>query len=331
MHQKPIQIGILGTAAIAGRYLVPALLEMKDSFLVAGVASRNKEKAETFAGKFGIKPVTGYETLLNDPELDAVYIPLPNALHYEWIEKALKQNLHVLVEKSLACELSQVEKLNDLAGEKNLVLLENFQFRFHNQLQFILDEIKNGRIGELRSIRANFGFPPFQDSDNIRYSKNLGGGALLDTGAYPLKIARILMGEDIRVESAVLNYNGQDVDIWGGGMVSQKNGPLFMHFSFGFDHVYQCTLELWGSRGRLSTNRIFTAPPGFQPVIELETQSGRENLTLPADHHFKNMLSYFHQLITDDDPAARKSEYFQNNKQAHLIDEFKRKCGNYGK
>ena len=105
--------------------------------------------------------------------------------------------MHVLVEKSLACEYAQVVELNDLAKKKGLALIENFQFRFHSQLQYIKNIVGSGKIGELRCIKSAFGFPPFQEKNNIRYQKELGGGALLDAGAYPIKISQIFMGYDI--------------------------------------------------------------------------------------------------------------------------------------
>ena len=186
--KKLIKIGILGCANIAKRYVIPSIMELSDYFTIIGIASRTKEKAYHFSNKFNIDTFVGYETLLENKNIDAVYIPLPNALHAEWIEKAFDKNLHVLVEKSLATTFHDVKRLNEIALEKNLVLVENFQFRFHKQLSAIKNFLKKGVIGELRSVRSSFGFPPFPDEDNIRYKIELGGGALLDAGAYPVNI-----------------------------------------------------------------------------------------------------------------------------------------------
>lgn len=317
---KKINIGILGCANIAKKFIIPAICELEDEFNLVGIASRSNESANEFAKEFNTSPYVGYDSLLKNKELDAVYIPLPNSLHYEWVKKSLEKNLHVLVEKSMACTHSEVLELNNLAKKKKLVLLENFQFRFHSQLQYIKDLVSSNKIGELRSIRSSFGFPPFSDKDNIRYSKNLGGGALLDAGAYTLKISQIFLGNDIEVTSSSLTYDKElDVDIWGSAYLKQKNGDLSSQVSFGFDNFYQCNIELWGSKGKIYTNRIFTSPPAYNPIIKIETNDGKENIKLEEDHHFKNMLNYFHQSIID--RSNLEFEYEQNINQSRLLNE----------
>jgi len=319
---KKINIGVLGCANIAQRFIIPTLKEMEE-FNLFGIASRAKEKVDEFSKEFDTKAFYSYESLLDEKDLDAIYIPLPNSMHYEWIKKALEKNLHVLVEKSMACEFEEVKELNDFAEKKGLVLIENFQFRFHSQLQYIKELVDSGKIGELRNIRASFGFPQFADSDNIRYKKELGGGALLDAGAYPLKISQIFLGDDISVKSASLDTpKNKEVDIWGSAYMKQKNGNLTSQIAFGFDHFYQNNIELWGSKGKIYTNRIFTAAPGFEPTIEIETNDGKESVHLPSDHHFKNMLKYFYtQIITKENI---EDEYAQNINQARLIKELKK-------
>lgn len=320
---KKINIGILGCANIAKRFILPSLQEMEE-FNIIGIASRSQAKADESANEFDIKPFYSYESLLNMENLDAVYIPLPNSLHYEWIKKAFEKNLHVLVEKSMTCSHEETEELNNIAKEKQLVLIENFQFRFHSQLKYIKDLVDSGKIGELRNIRSSFGFPPFADSDNIRYKKELGGGALLDTAAYPLKISQIFLGKDIYVDSSSLEYPRElDVDKWGSAYIKQKNGNLASQIAFGFDNFYQNSIELWGNKGKIYTNRIFTAAPGFEPTIEIETNKGKEIVKLQSDHHFKNMLRYFYDQIIN--KTHLDIEYNQNINQARLINELKEK------
>lgn len=320
-----ITIGVLGCANVALRSVIPSILELNGQFKLIGIASRSIEKAQKYEACFQTNIYEGYQKLIDNSELQAVYIPLPNALHSIWIEKALGRDLHVLVEKSMACEFNEVLKLNELAKQKNLALVENFQFRFHNQLSFIKELLKNGSIGELRCLRSSFGFPSLLNQDDIRYKKDLGGGALLDAGAYPLKIAQIFLGDNIEVKASNLNFSsGKDVDIWGGAYVKQIEGNLFGEIAFGFDHFYQCNLELWGSLGKLYTNRIFTANFKYEPEIILESNYGKEIISLPADNHFKKMLMHFHDLI-----ATRKGleeEYQQNINQARLIEEIRQKA-----
>ncbi|MDA7929271.1 Gfo/Idh/MocA family oxidoreductase [Akkermansiaceae bacterium] len=318
---KALNTGILGCAQIAERSVIPAIQSLRREFNILGVASRDESKANASAKRFGVTPVFGYDTLLSMAGLDAVYIPLPNGLHAEWIEKALNKGIHVLVEKSLACTLEEVTRLNELAASKGLVLVENFQFRFHPQLKVIQEIVTSGRIGELRCMRSSFGFPPFPDSKNIRYDKALGGGALLDAGAYTLKVSQLLLGTDLTVTAANLNQgdDSSEVDIWGGAYLKQTDGMIFSEVAFGFDQQYQCSLELWGSKGRLTTNRVFTAPAGYVAEILIESGMDKEVVTVEPANHFEQMLKHFHELASGG--AGREDEYLQNINQARLIEE----------
>lgn len=318
-----IRIGVLGCANIALKAIIPAIIENSDRFQLSGIASRDYEKAKTCSQKYNVKIFDDYQNLIDSNEIDAIYIPLPNSLHFEWVEKSLQKGLHVIVEKSLACSLEDVKYLNELAKNKNLVLFENFQFRFHSQLKYIKSILSEGKIGELRCLRASFGFPPFDDKDNIRYKKELGGGALFDAGAYPIKISQIFLGYDLNVKAANLKYDETlGVDIWGGAYITQKNTNLFSEIAFGFDNFYQCSVELWGSKGKIFTNRIFTAGPNVNPEIILETKDGVEKITLLKDNHFLNMLEHFYMLVTQANDV--EEEYFQNINQARLLHELKK-------
>ena len=318
-----VNIGILGTAAIAKRSLIPAIRDLPTYFNLIGVASRDKNKAANIARTLKKDAFFGYESIINDPKLDAIYIPLPNSLHYKWVNEALDRNINVLVEKSLACSLEEVVFLNQKAKVQNLVLIENFQFRFHKQLQVIQDLVNSGEIGELRSLNISFGFPPFADEDNIRYKTELGGGALLDAGAYTLKIAQIFLGPNIDVLCASSHICKKDnIDLYGGGFLKEKQGSKFANIAFGFDNHYQCRIELWGSLGKITADRIFTAPPDLDVPIILEKKDSTQNISVSRCNHFVEMLLYFNQLIQTKGNLG--VEYEQNINQARLIDEFKK-------
>lgn len=313
-----IKIGVLGCANIAKRFIIPAI-KKTTSFELAGIASRSQDVAKETANQFQIKAFASYDELIASG-LEAIYIPLPNSIHYEWIKKALNQNLHVLVEKSMTCSLEDTQDINALAKSKGLVLIENFQFRFHSQMAFINHVLNQNRLGDLRNLRSSFGFPPFANDQNIRYQKQLGGGALLDAGAYPLKITQIFLGHEIYVDSASLVYSPhKQVDISGSAFIKQKKGYLTSHIAFGFDHFYQNNLELWGSKGKLTATRIFTASPGVKPEVIIETQEGKETIFLPEDDHFVNMLNHFASCIQMQQNLM--DEYRQNINQARLIGE----------
>ncbi len=324
MQQTKIRLAVLGMAAIAKRSVLPEVLN-HHLFELAGVASRDAEKANENAIMYQTPVFHGYESILDKRFADAVYIPLPNSLHYEWVMKALNRGLHVWVEKSLACSSFEVEQLNAKASENNLALLENFQFRFHHQLSYIQNLVSSGELGALRSIRSSFGFPPFSDTHNIRYQADLGGGALLDAGAYPIKISQQFLNGTLEVAASNLDYNEQlGVDICGGAYLREAEGSLFAQVAFGFDHNYECSLELWGSKGKLYTNRIFTAPPNYCPIIMLDKGGKQTNIQLEPDHAFRNILTYFYDLIHD--PHLRLIEYGQNKKQAFILEQIKQKA-----
>jgi hypothetical protein len=314
-----INIGILGAAQIARRYLIPSIQSLPEQFNLLGVASRSIAKAKSTADQFNISAYQGYESLIELSELDAVYIPLPNSLHYQYVKLALEHNLHVLVEKPMACSLGEAEQLVALAKAKDLALVENFQFRFHKQLA-VLQQVLAEDIGEIRNMRIAFGFPPFQDQDNIRYQKALGGGARLDAGAYTTKASQILLGQGLEVKAASLHYHDQcEVDIWGRAFLQQPGNGLFSTLSFGFDNHYQCGVEIIGSKARLYTNRLFTAPPGYEALFHLEQGANQTTINVPPDNHFINMLRHFHALITSG--KDKNKEYEQNLDQARLVAE----------
>ncbi|MEX2462905.1 MAG: Gfo/Idh/MocA family oxidoreductase [Balneolaceae bacterium] len=320
-----LNIGVLGCANIAIRSVIPAIQSLPDHFNLIGIASRSLNKATKIANRFNTKGFGSYRSLLETGNLDAVYIPLPTGLHKEWIENALKGNVHVLSEKSLVTNLNDALELTELARAENRILMENFQFRFHKQLSEIIRMLEEGRIGELRSVRASFGFPPFPDKNNIRYNSRLGGGALLDAGVYTIKISQILLGQDLDVIAASSKVDKKSgVDIRGSGLLKSHKSDVTSHIAFGFDHYYQCGIDVWGTDGRLQTNRLFTASAEISPVIHIESNQENTVLNIEKDDHFQNMLLHFHDLIVKGLNEKVEEEHQQNLNQARLIDQFKR-------
>ena len=314
--KKTIKIGVIGCANIAERFIIPAI-NNNNKYKLNGVASRSINKAKSYAKVFDTCFYDNYDALINS-DIDAVYIPLPNGLHYEWIKKSLDNDLHVLVEKSMACDFKEVKELNFLAQSKGLALMENFQFRFHSQLRYILDEVNSGAIGDIKLLRSCFGFPPFKDKNNIRYQKTIGGGALLDAGAYTIKISQILLGDNLIVKSANLQTPEEyEVEISGSAMLEQVNNGITSQIAFGFNHFYQNNIEIWGSEGKLTANRIFTAGPGVKAEVKIEKTDSMPKLTYFTDNHFNKMLDYFSDLINVGDML--QLEYMNNNNQARLI------------
>lgn len=322
MRNNPLQVGVMGCASIAERMVIPAIMQSEDLSLHT-VASRNVSKAENYAQKFQCRAADGYESLLHDPEIDLIYMPLPTALHHHWAVKALEAGKHVLLEKSLACNLAEANEIVDAARRVGKLVKENFMFAYHPQMQKIKEILSSGRLGEIRCIRSSFGFPPFPDSNNIRYSRELGGGALLDAGAYTLKVATELLGNSISVGSAALSIDpGKGVDLFGGIFLTAPGG-IVIETAFGFDHFYQCSLEIWGSRAKLTADRIFTAGPGISPKIRLEEAGNQEIMEIPAENHFLNLLNATAAVIESGDYEI---EYHAVLRQAALLEETRQKA-----
>jgi predicted dehydrogenase len=280
-----MKIGILGKSEIAERRFVPALNKV-DEFEFVGFASRENGDYRQ------------YYSMVEDPKIDALYIPLPPSLHFEWAKLALENNKHILVEKPFTTNLEQSRELIEIARSKNLAVHENYMFTFHKQLVYIQSLIEAGKIGDIRLYRIDFTFP-FRDESDFRYSKELGGGALLDCGGYTLKLANILLGPTIKVVTSKLNNaRGLDVDVYGNATLENDKGEV-AQISFGMDNYYTCSLEVLGSTGRIYTNRIFSAPSDYEPEILIQNPNERI-IKITSDDTFKNSIEYFRQCIRSD-------------------------------
>jgi dTDP-3,4-didehydro-2,6-dideoxy-alpha-D-glucose 3-reductase len=282
------RFGVLGCAAIAWRRAVPAIAACAQTQLRA-VASRDPAKARRYADRFGAEACS-YEELLERDDVDAVYLPLPPALHAPWGQRVLRAGKHLLVEKPAATRPADLERLLRLAGERGLLLRENFTFPYHSQHARVREMLAAGRLGALRSLSASFCFPPLPAGD-IRYAAALGGGALLDAGVYPIRLAQLLLGDDLRVAGGVLRYAG-GVDVAGEALLVSADGvPASLRF--GFEHAYGSEYALWGSAARLRLDRAFAPPPTWQPVLRLEEQDHAERHVLAPDDQFARAVESF--------------------------------------
>jgi NDP-hexose-3-ketoreductase len=318
----PLRVGVMGCADIAWRAMIPAFIDCDEVSLVA-VASRSEIKAEKFGAHFGCEGLVGYESLLSREDVEAIYMPLPTGLHEEWVKRTIESGKHILVEKSFAENFESAKSLVDLAREKKCLLIENFLFPHHSQHSWVMDKVSNGEIGDVHLFRSTFGFPPLSET-NFRYDPDLGGGALLDAGAYVVKAAQIYLGNDLKILGATLKYDEKTgVDIYGDVMLKNSIGQV-AQLSFGFDYYYQCNYEFLGTKGKLVVDRAFTPPPEFEPPVRLEHQDSRENISLPADNHYLNMSRFFADTIRN---TSRWDVHWDSLlRQAELMDAIRREA-----
>ncbi len=337
-----IRLGIICPSEIALRRFMPALQKIEDiSFVGIGISSPEErfgsklednnveqkeiilseyKKAEQFINQYGGKIFDSYQDIVETDEIDAIYIPLPPALHYKWAKLALQNCKHVLVEKPSTTSFVDTQDLVNLAKQKSLALHENYMFAFHNQLEAIKNIIDSKEIGDVRLYRISFGFPRRQIND-FRYNKLLGGGALIDAGGYTLKYASILLGETAELKYAQMNYTKEDeVDIYGSAALCNSDG-ITAQIAYGMDNDYKCELEVWGSKGTLMTGRVLTAPAGFIPNVVIRKNNIDENRELPSDDAFFKSINYFLKCI--DNENIRKRNYDSIVKQAKLVQDFK--------
>ena len=210
-HDQALRIGVLGCANIARQFARD--VSPSDTVRVVAVGSRNADTAAGFAAACGIGRHYGsYEALLADPELDAVYLPLPNSLHAQWTIKALASGKHVLCEKPLALGRDEAAAMFDAARRHDVLLLESLPYLFQPQTGDLLALLEAGAIGAVRSVQACFGFTLPSSGDNIRLKPELGGGALLDAGSYPLSLIRLVMGCAPRTVHADATWTDSGVD-----------------------------------------------------------------------------------------------------------------------
>ena len=331
-----IRIGVLCPSEIAFRRFMPALKQL-DRFEYIGLAAATErefsgadsdqvraselEKAEKFAAEHGGKIFSGYESLITSDEIDAVYIPLPPALHFRWAKKALECGKHILLEKPFTTSLEDTKELIAIAENRGLAVHENYMFAYHTQLDWVKEQINSGVIGDVRLIRIDFGFP-FRGANDFRYCKALGGGALLDCGGYTLKLASMFLGDTVRVtESQLCGKDGFEVDIYGSATLKNDAG-LTAQVSFGMDNSYRCSLDIWGSSGSIYTNRILTAPAGYAPVMTIRNADGEKNMELPADDTFRKSIEAFADCISNS--KKRNDKYSEIIRQSGLVDKFER-------
>ncbi|GAA4227733.1 Gfo/Idh/MocA family oxidoreductase [Actinomadura meridiana] len=316
--KPPIRLGVIGCADIALRRMLPAFAAAPEIDLVA-VASRTPAKASSTAAHFDCRAVTGYKELLNQPEIEAVYIPLPAALHSEWIETALTAGKHVLAEKPLTTDPRQTKQLLNLARNQGLTLMENVMFIHHPQHTKVQQLVTEGAIGELRAFHSAFTIPPPADGD-IRYNPDLGGGALLDIGYYPLRAALHFLGPELEVVAAHLTTRRDHrVETSGAALLRAPEG-VTAQITFGMENAYVSRYELWGSKGRISVDRAFTLPADFTPAIELNQGTLTDRITLEAADQVTATVSAFVAEIRAATPPADTI-----SRQAALLDELRRR------
>jgi xylose dehydrogenase (NAD/NADP) len=288
---EPVRWALMSTARINAA-VIPGLKESPSSELVA-VASRTHERAAEYAREWGIPRAHGsYDELLADPDVEVVYISLPNGPHVEWSIRALDAGKHVLCEKPLARYPADVERAFDAADRAERLLMEAFMWRHHPQTHRLRELVGGGAIGELRLIRATFSFT-LRD-DDVRLDPALAGGSLMDVGCYCVSGSRLLAGEPLEVSARqVLGPSGVDMRL-AGTLVFP--GDVLAQVDCGFDLPSRQGLEVVGSAGTL---RVATPWGIDEPGIVFEHGHDTDFFEIQIADRYRLQSDNFSRAIRD--------------------------------
>ena len=294
--------GILGAARINER-LMPAIVAASNAELVA-IASRRPDAAAQTLAKYApeqqnVHIYNDREALLNDPNIDAVYIPLANHEHAEWTLRAIKRGKHVLCEKPMALSATAIESIYLAAQEHNVTVMEGFMYRFHPQHSRVQELIQSGVIGEIRSVRSNFSFM-MQPARRYRLAESVdnGGGAMWDIGCYAIHAVRLFFQQDPIAISTLSKHVESGADISTSGIIDFGEGK-FAQFDFSFERARRCEYEIIGTKGGIKCHNVWAMPTDV-PVISWWTDSGEsEAEQLPTANHFQLEIEHFGRCVLE--------------------------------
>ncbi|QDU59795.1 Glucose--fructose oxidoreductase precursor [Planctomycetes bacterium Pan216] len=329
--------GILGTGNIANQFSEGVLGSRRGR--LQAVASRESTKARQFAQKFQAPMAFGaYEELLNDPEVDAVYVSLPNSMHHEWTLRALRAGKHVLCEKPIAANVAEAEEMYAVATKSGRLLVEAFMYRSHPLTKAVTEAVARGDIGSLRMIRASFCYHTRRRESNIRFDPGLAGGALMDIGCYLVSFTRLIVGESPRQVQAMAVLGDEGVDTLAVGSFRFRDGVL-ASFQCGMTVNADNTASICGSEGFLEIP-IPWKPPALNAQFSLlrSTPPKMDGPALPRTRDVRRTWAVdagttlygleaddFAAAVLDGAPVAVASE--ESIENMRVLDELRRQVG----
>ena len=315
-NPSTLRWGILGAARINER-LMPAIVEASNAELVAIGSRRLGAAAQTLAQyapqQQNVNAYDSLDELLNDANVQAVYLPLANHEHAEWVMRAIEAGKHVLCEKPMALKVADIDSIETAARRNNLTVMEGFMYRFHPQHARVLELIHSGLIGEIRSVRASYSFM-MRPARLYRLAESVerGGGAMWDIGCYAIHSLRMFFDQDPRSVMAMAKYNEVGADVTTSGILDFGDGK-FAHFDFSFERARRCEYEIIGTRGGIKCHVVWQLP-GDVPVISWWTEDGRQcEERLPVANHFRLEIEHFSQCVLNGNSPLLSLEDAKSN------------------
>jgi predicted dehydrogenase len=294
-----VRWGVLSTAKIGLEKVIPAMQRGNDSYIEA-IASRNLQSARIAAAKLGIAKAYGsYEELLADPEINAIYIPLPNHLHVEWAIKGLESGKHILCEKPIGLTSAEGEQLLEVAKKHpHLKVMEAFMFRHHPQWQRAKQLVDEGKIGELRTIQSFFSYFN-RDPQNIRNQADIGGGALMDIGCYAISLSRFIFNQEPQRVFGTAEYDEEfQTDRLISGILEFGLGTST--FTCSTQLVPYQRVNIFGVEGRVEIEIPFNAPPDQPCRMWHQRGNEVEEIVLDICDQYTIQGDLFSQAILND-------------------------------
>jgi predicted dehydrogenase len=279
---------------------------------IPAVASRDKARAESLQAEYGFQRVySSYDDLLGDPDVQAVFLGLPNHLHAEWIRRAAEAGKHVLCEKPLGMSADEVRQSFDAAERHGVLLMEAFMYRFHEQWLHAYEVIRSGEIGEIRTIQADFGVA-IEEPGNIRNRKETGGGALRDLGCYAVSMARLLLRQEPRrVVAFTTSLAQSDVDDLSSALLDFNTAHAAL--TVGTKSHYVQNLVVVGTGGRIEFELPIAALRDAPVRLEISTRQGTRVVPFAPQDQWTREVEHFSQCILDGSPPLiSREESVQN-------------------
>ena len=296
-----LEFGVLGTAGIAGKAVVPAIAASDHA--VGAVASRDADRAAAFATQHSIPRSYGsYEALLDDEALDAVYVPLPNGLHGEWTKRAADAGLDVLCEKPLTADAAEARAVVDHCDRRGVTLLEAFMYRYHPRTERVV-ELAATELDDVRTVTATFRFPLYDRPDDVRLDPALAGGSLMDVGCYPVSLARTVLGTPDRAYAHTGDTRDAGVDTELAGVLAYDDGRS-ARVASGFDTRHVERYRVDATNGWVTVENAFDAPADerLELTYEIDGRHGVE--TFPAVDQYRLQVEHFADCVAGDATAV---------------------------
>jgi len=314
--QNKLRWGVLGAARINER-LMPAIVAAENAELVAIASRRAGAATQTLAqyasGQTDVNTYDSLDELLEDERVQAVYVPMANHEHAEWTLRAIAAGKHVLCEKPMALQIADIDAIATAAHEHKVVVMEGFMYRFHPQHERVLELLRSGLIGEVRSVRASYSFM-MRPARLYRLADSVarGGGAMWDIGCYAIHSLRTIFNQEPLAVMAMANYVESGADITSSGVLDFGDGRMG-YFDFSFARARRCEYEIIGTQGGIKCHVVWQLP-GDVPVISWWHEDGRQcEERLPASNHFVREIEQFSDCVLTGKPPLLSLDDARNN------------------